>query len=184
MTNTDGDDGGDPRHLKVHGVRLTRYGHVYCHLGHAVVDECEQAGVQGVGDEKRTWTAIHQAASDGHEQSRADGAADCYKLDLTVSQVSFQGIGIATDLDNNISHSLIGGRSGGLFVARVDDMFIMGHMMMLLLMLMTDGLDTSARLAWLIRAVTNPKYMLIKQASEEAKVLVRVLTIHDWVTVL
>lgn len=74
----------------------TRHRHVGAHLSDGVVNEGNDAGVEGVGDEQTSGTALGEAAADGDEQAGTDCATDGNQLNLTVVQAALEAIGVVS----------------------------------------------------------------------------------------
>lgn len=68
------------------------------HLGNAVVDQTQEAGVDGVGQEQTSRTTLVETATDTDEESSSNGAANGHELDLSVSEAAVEVIGVLDNL--------------------------------------------------------------------------------------
>ena len=85
---------------KVAGKTNEATGYRVCrrHLGDTVVDQTQEASVDGVGQEQTSRTTLVETAADTDEQCSTNGAANGHELDLSVSETTVEVIGVLDNL--------------------------------------------------------------------------------------
>lgn len=77
-----------------HSDKTSADRHVSSHLSHSVIHECNHAGVSRIREQETKRAALIEGTSDTNEQRCTNGSTNSNELDLTISKMALEIIGV------------------------------------------------------------------------------------------